>query len=64
MTLPKTMEELVPAGYKMDNQTATCSYCGADIEWWITPRGSKMPLDPMNRGTDKVSCHFDTCTGR
>lgn len=63
MAIPKTMDELKPAGYKfLDN--GTCKLCGDDIEWWETPRGAKMPINPMNRGGSPVIAHFDTCTGR
>jgi hypothetical protein len=60
MPFPKTADELKAAGYAFDND-ATCRGCGADIEWWITPRGSKLPMDPMPRGTSEAVSHFATC---
>jgi len=55
MAFPQTENDLVAAGYRFDNH-ARCRGCGAEIEWWITPRGKKMPLDP---GT--MAPHWGTC---
>src|SRR5208282_153230 len=44
MGFPQTIEELKAAGYKFDGESQ-CKSCGADIEWWTTPRGKKMPVD-------------------
>ena len=60
MAFPKTADEMKAAGYVFDND-ATCRGCGADIEWWITPRGSKIPMDPMPRGVSEAIAHFTTC---
>jgi len=53
---PKTDTELVAAGYEFENKTK-CRACGADIEFWLTPRGKHMPLDS---GT--MEPHWSTCT--
>lgn len=47
-------------GYVFLNH-ATCLGCGADLEWWTTPKGSKMPMNPMDRGTSPAITHFSTC---
>jgi hypothetical protein len=60
MAFPKTLDEMKAAGYKFDND-ATCRGCGADIEWWITPRGRKIPMDPMTKGASQAVSHFATC---
>lgn len=54
---PKTEGELKAAGYQFLN-SAKCTgpTCGADIEWWETPKGRRMPLDP---GT--MEPHWGTC---
>lgn len=62
MALPKTMDDLVPSGYKFDN-ASTCKRCGDDIEWWVTPKGSNLPMNPMDRGSDPAVTHMSTCTG-
>ena len=41
--IPTNREDLIAAGYLCDNE-ARCRGCGAEIEWWITPRGKKMPM--------------------
>lgn len=55
MALPQTIDELRAAGYKFEGDSS-CRSCGADIEWWTTPRGKKMPFDD---GT--AISHFSTC---
>lgn len=60
MPFPKTSDELKAAGYSFDND-ATCRGCGADIEWWTTPSGKRMPMDPMDRGTSEARSHWSTC---
>jgi hypothetical protein len=56
MGFPQTIEELKAAGYKFDGESQ-CKGCGADIEWWTTPRGKKMPVDH-----GKATPHWSTCT--
>ncbi len=48
-------KDLIAAGYKFDNR-ARCRGCGAEIEFWQTPRGKYIPLDS---GT--LEPHFGTC---
>ena len=43
MALTDKKEDLEAMGYVFDNE-AHCRGCGAYIEWWITPRGKKMPM--------------------
>ena len=43
MAIPTKREDLVQMGYMFDND-AKCRGCGAEIEWWITPKGKKMPM--------------------
>lgn len=43
MAIPDKKEDLEAMGYMFDNE-AKCRGCGATIEWWITPRGKKMPM--------------------
>jgi hypothetical protein len=58
MPFPETTQELIAAGYKFDNDSH-CSGCGASIEWWITPKGKRMPMDVGESGN--VESHFSTC---
>jgi len=43
MAIPETKEGLEEAGYVYDND-AVCRGCRQAIEWWITPKGKKMPM--------------------
>ena len=43
MAIPEKREDLVAMGYVFDNESK-CRSCEAEIEWWITPRGKKMPM--------------------
>jgi len=42
--LPTSKEGLQDAGYVFDNESY-CRACHAPIEWWITPKNKKMPMD-------------------
>lgn len=45
---------VTPAGYTFDN-ASTCSTCRAPIQWTITAKGNRAPLDPDGKS------HFATC---
>lgn len=56
MPIPESKGDLEKMGYVFDNE-ARCRGCEAPIEWWITPRGKKMPMsvkEVRNDGTDNV----------
>jgi len=57
MSFPKTEDELAKAGYEYEN-TSKCRgpNCGAQIAWYKTPKGKRIPLD---EGTLEV--HWNTC---
>jgi hypothetical protein len=58
MPFPTTIDEMRIAGYHFDNEAA-CRGCGARLEWWITPRGKKMPMDVDAEGNCEP--HWATC---
>jgi hypothetical protein len=59
---PKTKYELQTRGYVYANE-ATCRGCGANIEWWTTPTGKKMPIDRMTAALESPAvAHWATCT--
>jgi len=58
MPFPETVDELKTAGYKFDGHSH-CRGCGEVIEWWLTPRGKRMPMDVDARGN--CESHFSTC---
>ena len=43
MALPTSKGDLEALGYVFDNESH-CRGCGEPIEWWITPKGKKMPM--------------------
>ncbi len=52
-----TDKELTKAGYRFDSRGRCLGpNCRAEIEWWITPRQKRIPLDP---GT--MQPHWSTC---
>jgi hypothetical protein len=55
MSFPVTIEEMVDREYKHKG-FGKCKSCRADIEWWETPKGKKIP---MNHGTAEP--HWKTC---
>jgi hypothetical protein len=61
MPFPRTLDELKAAGYRFDNE-ATCRGCGDDLEWWISPTGKKIPINPMSAGTSLATAHWATCS--
>jgi hypothetical protein len=57
MPFPKTEAELEKAGYTFDHVgKCTGETCGQEIEWWHTPKGKYIPLNP---GT--MEPHWATC---
>lgn len=60
MPFPKDFDALKAAGYRFDNH-ACCRGCRAEIEWWFTPTGKKMPFDLMPDGKSPAIAHFTTC---
>lgn len=61
MSFPQTLDEMKSFGYSFQDH-ATCRGCGSDIEWWETPRGKKIPMDPMDAGSSKATPHWATCS--
>ncbi len=60
MPFPQTFDGMKAAGYKFDAH-ARCRGCGQEIEFWLTPRGKKIPMDLMPNGDSKAVSHFATC---
>lgn len=60
MPFPKTRDQMVAGSYKFSNH-ARCKSCAAEIEWWETPRGKKMPFNLMQGGDSPAVTHFTDC---
>ena len=63
MPFPQTLDEMTAAGYKFGNQSI-CKGCGDEIEWWETPTGKNIPMNPMPRGVTPAVAHWATCSER
>ena len=61
MPFPKNCVELKNAGYVFDNDS-TCRGCGDEIEWWKTPMGKSIPMNPMDKGDSPAIAHWSTCS--
>jgi hypothetical protein len=62
MPFPKTRDELVHAGYVFsEHSICRGATCKQEIEWWLTPRGRRMPFDLMQDGAARPVAHFTTC---
>ena len=61
MAFPKTLNEMKAFNYRFDNN-AVCRGCGDDIEWWETPNGKKIPMNPMTGGDSEAVAHWATCS--
>jgi hypothetical protein len=63
MAFPRDILEMKSKGYVFEND-GTCRDCGEDIEWWTTPGGSKIPMNPMPTSSTAAVAHFNTCSDR
>jgi hypothetical protein len=61
MAFPKTLNEMKSHGYTFKDD-GVCRGCGDDIEWWETPNGKKIPMNPMTGGDSGATAHWATCT--
>lgn len=59
--LPATREELNRAGWR-HSVSRDCKLCHSPLEFWITPNGKLMPLDPILDGNKwLLASHWATC---
>jgi hypothetical protein len=61
MPFPATLAALEAAGYTRMVYTR-CSGCGAAMEFWRTPGGKRIPMNPMSSPEAEAVSHFATCT--
>jgi hypothetical protein len=63
MAIPNTSAGLEAAGYIFKGRSK-CKYCKAEIYWYETPRGKKMPVSAVpgtERGHRRCEPHFNAC---
>lgn len=60
---PKTNGEMLMRGYDRGSGTlAICRACGEPIEFWTTPTGKSLPMNPMPTPETPAVAHWSTCT--
>lgn len=59
MAIPEKREDLIAMGYVYTGD-GKCRGCGANIEWWITKNGKRMPMSVHEEGSGLMQEH----TGR
>jgi hypothetical protein len=57
--IPEKREDLIAMGYVYTGN-GRCRGCGAEIEWWITRNGKRMPMRVFEEGNGLMQEH----TGR
>ncbi len=57
---PATCGALIAAGYERSNYSR-CSGCRDAIEWWVTPKKERIPMNPMTDNDSAAVSHFATC---
>ena len=60
MGFPATREAMEKAGYRRSNYSR-CKGCSGAIEWWMTPTGSRIPMEPMPDPESMAKSHWGTC---
>jgi hypothetical protein len=65
MAIPDTRDGLESVGYKYTGSSA-CRGCGAELHWYDTPRGKKMPLSVVSGSEDEdpEKLEFHKCEGK
>lgn len=62
MPIPANAEAMKAAGYSfMDH--GRCDACSQAVEWWRTPQGRQIPMNPMPAPTSPARGHWNTCGG-
>jgi len=57
---PSTLFALEQSGYRRECYSR-CKGCERPMEWWETPGGKRIPMDPMVQPGDAAVAHFATC---
>lgn len=62
MPFPATRDEMEERGYSLNECDGTiCKTCRTSIEFWNTPSGNLIPMDPMHEPESKATPHWATC---
>jgi hypothetical protein len=55
MPFPTTAKGFIEQGYTKKN-TGTCRGCGADLIWYLTPKGKAMPVETLTLEPHWAKC--------
>lgn len=61
MAFPVDAYEMRVQGYKLLDHSR-CDGCFEEIEWWRTPNGHQIPMNPMSNAESPAISHWATCT--
>lgn len=60
MPFPATREAMEAEGY-LRGCYSRCRGCNRPMEFWRTPAGKMIPMDPMDQPDSEAVSHFATC---
>jgi hypothetical protein len=60
MSFPATRAEMEAAGYSL-NEYTRCKGCQRLMEFWNTPQGRRIPMNPMTDPESPAVSHFTDC---
>lgn len=60
MRFPGTRAEMEAAGYSL-NEYTRCKGCMRLMEFWHTPNGHRIPMNPMPEPQSDAVSHFTDC---
>ena len=60
MPFPATRKEMEDQGYKCKSYTV-CRGCADSMEFWTTPKGGSIPMNPMPFAESPAVSHYASC---
>lgn len=60
MVFPANITALRSAGYQFLD-FGICDGCNSIVEWWRTPKGRQIPINPMHAETSPARPHWVIC---
>lgn len=60
MSFPATRRDMEEQGYACKDYTR-CKGCNRSMEFWYTPDGKSIPMDPMPLAESPAVSHFVSC---
>ena len=61
MPIPRNFAELKAKGYSFVDH-GRCDACDQPVEWWRTPQGRQIPMNPMPLAASQARGHWGTCS--